>query len=106
MRNEIHIVLNGLRKNLEIEDEYEEAAKDLKLPEVEILVEEEMLLRAMTKMGKSHRMEVSNYSASLDPEELIDWINELEDYFELENIVDPQRVKLAHTKLKGHVALW
>ena len=40
-------------------------------------------------MGKSHRMEVSNYLGSLDLEELIDWINELEDYFELENIVDP-----------------
>ena len=30
----------------------------------------------------------------------------MEDYFELEDIKDPVRVRLAQTKLKGHVALW
>ena len=43
----------------------------------------------MAQVGKSRRMEVSNYSSFLDFEEQIDWINELDDYFELENIVDP-----------------
>jgi hypothetical protein len=33
-------------------------------------------------------MEFSKYYSSLDLEESIDCINELEDYFELENIVD------------------
>ena len=42
----------------------------------------------------------------MTPEDLIEWIGELEDYFELENIGDPLRVRLAQTKLKGHVALW
>ena len=51
-------------------------------------------------------MEVSNFSGTLTPEDLIDWIGELEDYFELEDIDDPLRVRLAQTKLKGHAALW
>jgi hypothetical protein len=34
-------------------------------------------------------MKVSNYPSSLDLKELIDWINDLEDYFKVENIVDP-----------------
>ena len=37
---------------------------------------------------------------TLTIEELIKWINELE-YFECEDIQDPQRVQLAQTKLKG-----
>ena len=51
----------------------------------------------MTQVGKSHRMEVSNYSSSLDYERPIDWINEPDDYFELENIVDMQGVRAAQT---------
>ena len=42
----------------------------------------------------------------MTPEDLINWVGELEDYFELEDIEDPLRVRLAQTKLKGHVALW
>jgi hypothetical protein len=42
----------------------------------------------------------------LNLKDLINWIGELEDYFELEDIEDPLRVRLAQTKLKGHVALW
>ena len=51
-------------------------------------------------------MEVSNFSRTLNPEDLINWIGELEDYFELEDSVDLLRVRLIQTKLKGHVSLW
>ena len=51
-------------------------------------------------------MQVFNFSGILNPKDLIDWIGELEDYFELEDIEDPLRVRIAHTKLKGHAALW
>lgn len=33
-------------------------------------------------------------------------MDKLEDYFELEESRDPLRVRLRHTKLKGHTALW
>ena len=51
-------------------------------------------------------MEVSNFWGTLNPKDLIDWIRKLEDYFDLEVIEDSLRVRLAQTKLKGHVALW
>ena len=37
---------------------------------------------------------------------LIDWIGELERYFEYENAWDPNQVRFATTKLKGHATLW
>jgi hypothetical protein len=51
-------------------------------------------------------VEVSCYDGSLKAETLIDWIGELERYFEYENVQDPNRVRFSMTKLKGHVALW
>ena len=46
------------------------------------------------------------FSGNLNPDELIDWINELEEYFEYENIKDLDRVKYAQTKMKGHAKIW
>lgn len=62
--------------------------------------------RPRSQLKLKHKMEVSNFSITLNPEGLIDWIGELEDYFELEDIEDPLIVRLAQTKLKGHASLW
>ena len=45
------------------------------------------------------------FLGNLKSEELIDWINELEEYFEYEDIRDPDRVKFAKAKLKGHAKI-
>ena len=46
-------------------------------------------------------------SGNLKADELIDWINELEEYFEYEDVRDPDRVKFAKAKLNGHAKiLW
>ena len=37
---------------------------------------------------------------------MIYWINELEEYFEYEEIEDLDRVKFAKAKLKGHAKVW
>lgn len=96
----------GARKNLEIEDEFKEAVEDLEITKVEIHVEEERMLRDMGQMGKIHKIYVAYFFGSLHLEELIDWINELEDYFEIEDVKNQQRVRLAQTKLKGHTTIW
>lgn len=49
MRNEIINVLIGLRRNIEIKEEYEEVVKDIEVLYVEIHVDEAILLRVMTK---------------------------------------------------------
>lgn len=58
------------------------------------------------KFSNCHKIKVSNCSSSFHPWDLKDMIGELEYYFELGDIIDPQRVRLAQTKLKGHATLW
>ena len=57
-------------------------------------------------MEKRPNFDVPTYLGNLNPEELIDWINELEEYFEYEEIEDPDRVKFMKAKLKGHAKIW
>ena len=66
---------------------------------------EERIFRAITKFGKRPTIEVGVFLGNLKPNELIDWINELEEYFEYEDIMDPDRVKFAKPKLKGHAKI-
>ena len=56
---------------------------------------EERLFRAITKFGKRPTIDVGVFSGNLKPDELIDWVNELEEYFEYEDIRDLDRVKFA-----------
>lgn len=51
--------------------------------------------RSKSQLKLKHMMNVSNFSGTLSLEDLISWIHELEDYFELEDIGDPLRVSLA-----------
>ena len=67
---------------------------------------EKRLFRAITKFGKRPTIDVGVFSGNLKPDELIDWINELEEYFEYEDIRDPDRVKFTKAKLKGHAKIW
>ena len=67
---------------------------------------EERLFRAITKFGKSPTIDVGVFSGYLKPDELIDWINELEEYFEYEDIRDLDRVKFGKAKLKSHAKIW
>ena len=79
---EIHI---PIRNESEDEDEVEENVK----AEVVLNLEEERIFRAISKIGKRPKFEVPTFLGNLNPDELIDWINELEEYFEYEDIEDP-----------------
>ena len=86
----------------DIEDEREEGQVNQEEQEEEVLnPDEEKLFKALTKIGKRPKFEVPTFSGKLNPEEVIDWINELEEYFEYEEIEDLDRVKFATAKLKG-----
>ena len=39
---------------------------------------------------------------NINSEELINRINELEEYFDYEDIEDPNKIKIKNTRLKGH----
>jgi hypothetical protein len=46
------------------------------------------------------------YEGNLNVEELIDWINALDKYFDYEDVDEGKKVKYAVTRLKGHATLW
>ena len=49
---------------------------------------------------------MSTYDGSLITEHPIDWISELDKYFEYDKIEEDKRVILVMTRLKGHASLW
>ena len=69
-------------------------------------IKEEKLFKVLIKIGKRPKFEVPTFSGKLNPEELIDCINELEEYFEYEEIEDSDRVKFAKAKLIDYMKVW
>ena len=67
---------------------------------------EEKHFRAFAKLEKRPKIDVGMFSGNLNPDELIDWINELEEYFEYEDIGDPDTVKFVKAKMKVHAKIW
>lgn len=53
----------------------------------------ERLLKAIKKDGSKVKIELPIYSESLNGEELLDWIGELDKYFKLEEIPKGKQVK-------------
>ena len=64
-------------------------------------LEEEKIFKAISKIRKRPRFYVPTFLGNLNLEELIDWINELEECFEYEEIEDLDRVKFPKAKLRG-----
>ena len=46
--------------------------------------------------------EVPAYQGGLDANELLDWINEMDKFFDYDDRDDEKKVKFAVTRLKGH----
>ena len=49
---------------------------------------------------------MSTYEGNLSTEGMIDYIGELDQYFDYEEIEEDKKVKLVMTRLKGHATLW
>ena len=67
----------------------------------------ENFFRVISTLGKRPKIDIDMFVGNLNPDELIDQINELEEYFEYEDIKDPNRVNFLKEKIKGHAKfLW
>jgi hypothetical protein len=66
----------------------------------------ECLIRAIAIMGARAKMDIPVYEGNLDAEELLDWIRDLDTYFDYEDVEEDKKVKHVVTRLKGHAALW
>jgi len=64
------------------------------------------LLRSVLLASSKPRLELSNYDGSLSTKPLLDWISELDKYFEYEEIDEDKKIKFVVTNLKGRATLW
>jgi hypothetical protein len=67
---------------------------------------EEHLLKAVVKLGARKKIDIPMYEGNLDVEELFDWIQEMDKYFEYEYVDEEKKVKHIVSRLKGHATLW
>ena len=87
---------------------------DVSEPKIESPEEEEHVaitpemrfLKLVLGSTSKPRLEIPIYQRSLNPKELIDWINDMEKLFDYEEIEEEKRVKFDVTKLMGHATLW
>ena len=88
---------------------YEESEEELEVPRGRTRVVDPMerLIEAITKQGTKAKVEVPDFKGKLNPELFMDWIQELEKYFDMEGIeeTDPRRTEIAASKMKSHAAL-
>jgi hypothetical protein len=89
--------LSDSESEIEAEHEEEVAAED---------AANELLIRAIARMGARAKMNIPVYEGNLDAEELLDWIRYLDTYFDYEYVKEDKKVKHVVTRLKGHGALW
>eukprot|EP00253_Pinus_taeda_P009621 PITA_09621 len=95
----------GRRRDPEVGDDSEEQAaattdgSDGETPKVR-------QLRSVLVASSKPKPKIPNYHDSLSIEVLLDWISELDKYFECDEVSEDHRVKFVATKLKGHTALW
>jgi hypothetical protein len=63
-------------------------------------------LKMLMKSSGTPKVEVPMYEGELNVEELMDWINAMNTYFDFEDVEEDTRVKYEETRLKGHATLW
>ena len=64
------------------------------------------MLRVLSRENSKLAIEVVPYDGKLDPNAMLDWILDMEKFFEYENTPDNRKVKIAVTRLKGNASLW
>ena len=60
----------------------------------------------LSRENSKPSIEVVPYDENLDTNAMLDWISDMENFFEYENTPDNRKVKIAVTRLKGHASLW
>jgi hypothetical protein len=64
------------------------------------------LLKVMKGVTPNVNIEFPMYSGKMDSEEVLGWVDALENYFEYEEVVDRKKVKISKKKLKGLSLTW
>ena len=105
---ELRARLDALTSDRNIDD------GDVSEPEVEATEEEAVQVTpemrffqsVLKSTARPWNQLVPIYQGGLNPEELMNWINNMEKFFDYEEMEDEKKVKFAVRKLKGHAMLW
>ena len=68
--------------------------------------DEEILLQVLSRENSKPVVEFVLYDGKLDTNVVLDWISDMEKFFEYENTPDNRKVNIVVTMLKGHALLW
>ena len=68
--------------------------------------DEARLLRVLSRANAKPTFEVVPYDGKLDINVVVDWISNIEKFFDYENTPYNRKVKIVVTKLKGRASLW
>ena len=103
----LDVVEIAQRRGVHLEDvSDDEVATQNHNPEPEEDQDEERLLRVLSREKSKPTVEVVPYDGKLDTNAMLNWISDMEKFFEYENTPDNRKVKIAVTRLKGHASQW
>ena len=103
----LDVVEIAQRRGVHLEDvSDDEAATPNHNPKPKEDQDEERLLRVLSRENSKLSLEVVPYDGKLDTNVVLDWIFDMEKFFEYENTLDNRKVKIVVTRLKGHASLW
>ena len=74
-------------------------------PEPKEYHDEVRLMRVLSRANAKPTIKVTPYDGKLDINAVLDWIFDIEKFFDYENTLDNRKVKIFVTKLKGHASL-
>eukprot|EP00253_Pinus_taeda_P003758 PITA_03758 len=103
LRERLAVVEAGGRRD-PTDDSDEEVAEPE--DEFEGVTPELRLLKSVLLTSHKPRHELPTYDGSLSADVLLDWLSEVNNFFEFEETSEDKQVKFAATKLKGHASLW
>lgn len=103
LRERLEAIETGGRRNPADNSDEDEAEPE---EELEGVTPEFRLLKSVLLSSHKPKHELSTYDGSLSADVLLDWLSEVNKYFEFEETSEDKQVKFAATKLKGHASLW
>ncbi|XP_059077090.1 uncharacterized protein LOC131876228 [Cryptomeria japonica] len=86
----------------ESEEEIDEDAKEME----KLAPNQKMFLNSLKSVNRDNVESLPTYGGSLNGEEVLDWIEALNNHFEYKEVPEEKRVSLAKSRLKGSALLW
>eukprot|EP00253_Pinus_taeda_P013257 PITA_13257 len=104
LRERLTVIEAGGRRNPT--DNSDEEAVEPEQDEFEGITPELRLLKSVLLSSHKPKHELPTYDGSLSADVLLDWLSEVNKFFEFEETSEDKQVRFAATKLKGHASLW